>query len=151
VEETPMRMSSGDGPSVELRPLRYQFGRSADPRDWDANWFSDPCLTTWEARELGSWLRGVRSGEVEPTTFGGEDEDPSLVFTEPNIAFSLARRDAGSAALRVHLSLESAPPWERGPGGPDLFDFFVEVDLTPAALAAAQSDWGRELAAFPVR
>jgi len=73
-----MRLESDDGIVVELSPLRYQFGSSSTPRDWDANWliiaaavrlsdgrswsFADPCLTTWEARELASWLRGVLAG-----------------------------------------------------------------------------------------
>jgi hypothetical protein len=49
-------------------------------RDWDANWlqvcgsitladgktwaFEQPCLTTWDAQELGSWLHEVAAGTV---------------------------------------------------------------------------------------
>jgi len=67
-------LASLDGASVELRPTRYQFpAEPPEPGDWDANWlevhgrvrttagvtwtFDDPCLTTWEAEELATWLR----------------------------------------------------------------------------------------------
>jgi hypothetical protein len=162
-----MKLTSADGVVVDLRPLRYQFGSSAEPRDWDANWlvvaghveltdgrswsFTDPCLTTWEARELGSWLHGVREGTVAPTAFFGQEDDVSLVFTEPNVAFSLAGRSAGVAAVRVHLSLGSLPPWLGEAEGLDLFEFFVVAQLTHAALTDAEAAWEQELAAFPVR
>ena len=76
-----MKLVSVDGATVDLRPLHYQFPgtAAAGQYDWDANWlvvrggvrlpdgrtwsFSDPCLTTWEARSLGDWLRGVVAGE----------------------------------------------------------------------------------------
>jgi hypothetical protein len=138
-----MRLESDDGIVVELSPLRYQFGSSSTPRDWDANWliiaaavrlsdgrswsFADPCLTTWEARELASWLRGVLAGEVSPAPFGGEEDERLLVFTEPNLAFSLASSDAERITLRLHLSLESRPPWLHGDTDSDLFDYFIEV------------------------
>lgn len=160
-----MRLTSGDGSVMDLRPLRYQFGPSPEPRDWDANWlvvqghielrdgrtwsFTDPCLTTWEARELGSWLRAVRLGHVLPAAFDGEMDEPALAFTEPNVAFSLTDRCTGSATVRIHLSVESLPPWLQDAGG--LFEFFVEVQLTHAALANAEAAWEQELAAFPIR
>lgn len=162
-----MRLTSADGVVVELRPLRYQFSSSPESGDWDANWlvvaghvelpdgrswsFTNPCLTTWEARELGSWLRGVREGDVAPTAFFGEEDDVSLVFTEPDVAFSLAGRNVGMAAVRVHFSLGSLPPWLGEAGGPDLFEFFVVAQLTHATLADALAVWEQELAAFPVR
>ena len=165
-----MRLTSDEGTVVDLRPLRFQFGRSPQPRDWDANWlyvdgqvelsdgrswsFSDPCLTTWEARELESWLQGVLAGSVEPTAYGGEMDEKLLDFTEPNLAFSLASRDVGSETIRVHFSLESLPPWLRRNGNaerPDIFDFFVEVRSARSALAEAAASWGQELQAFPIR
>lgn len=169
-----MELRSVDGAQVRLRPLRYQFsevGGARSERDWDANWlvirgdvrladgrswsFEDPCLTTWEARELGRWLRGVASGAVQPTPFDGSDEERIEVFTEPNVALSLAARDEVNAAVRVHLSLEALPP--RLPGtDPDadpaeLFEFFVAVTAPLNVVAQAADDWERELAAFPER
>lgn len=162
-----MRLASDDGVVVDLRPLRYQFGPSPEPRDWDANWlvvaghvelpdgrswsFTEPCLTTWEARRLGSWLRGVRDGQVAPTELAGDENGASLVLTEPDVALSLAQRDAGTVVVRVHLSLGARPPWLQAPGGPDLFAYVVEVRLSPVALAEAEASWEQELAVFPVR
>ena len=160
---------SADGASVDLRPLRYEFPgiAGAGPGDWDANWlvvggdvrladgrgwsFADPCLTTWEARSLGSWLRGVVKGKVRPTAFdaAGDGEETLEAFTEPNLALSLASRSDGAAVVRVHLSLESRPPWLGD--GFDIFGFFVSLDVPLQALAAAAGEWDRELAAFPVR
>ncbi len=165
-----MKLVSVDGASVDLRPLRYEFPgiAGAGHGDWDANWlvvggevrladgrawsFSEPCLTTWEARALGSWLRGVVTGKVRPTAFDGGDgdgEESLETFTEPNIALSLAARSDDAAVVRVHLSLESRPPWLAD--GFDIFGFFVSLDVPLHALAAAADEWDRELAAFPVR
>jgi hypothetical protein len=120
----------------------------SDGRSWS---FTDPCLTTWEARELASWLRGVLSGDVQPAPLGGEAER-LLVFTEPNLAVSLAGRDREKATMRLHFSAESRPPWLQGHRASDLFDYyFIEVSPTHAALAQAVDEWEHELAAFPVR
>lgn len=161
-----MRLASDDGAVVELRPLRYQFGPSSEPRDWDANWlvvtgraelpdgrswsFTEPCLTTWEARTLGSWLRAVGNGDVAPTAFVGED-DISLVFTEPDLALSLASRSAAVAVVRVHLSHGARPPGPSDPDRPGVVASFVELRLSFDALAAAVASWDQELASFPVR
>ncbi|WP_340537977.1 WapI family immunity protein [Nocardioides sp. GXZ039] len=138
-----------------------RLGSSNEPRDWDANWlvvagvvglpdgstwsFEDPCLTTWEARELLDWLRQVRDGLVQPSTWDS-DEERLLVFTEPNLAFSLAARTEGSVTIRAHLSLESGPAEES-----ELFEYFVPLELTSKALVDAIVDWESALRAFPVR
>jgi hypothetical protein len=139
-----VRLVSADGALVDLRLLRYQFpaGAGAGPGDWDANWlvvggevrlpdgrgwsFAEPCLTTREARSLGRWLRAVVAGEAQPADLGRE-EGAVAFFTEPNVAVSLAARSDGSAVIRVHLSLESRPPWLGRDVG--VFDFFVTLDL----------------------
>jgi hypothetical protein len=168
-----VRLRWSDGAQVELRPVRYQFPpvRDSWTGDWDANWlvirgdvwladgrswsFEDPCLTTWEARELGAWLRGVVSGTVQPTPFDGSDEERIELFNEPNVALSLAARDEANTTARVHLSLESRPPWlsETDPGADagDLFEFFVEMAAPLDAVAQAAAEWEQELAAFPER
>lgn len=165
-----MRLRSSDGAQVELRPMRYQFagfkGDGSD-RDWDANWliirgevrtadgrswsFEDPCLTTWDAQELGAWLRGVVSGAVQPTPFNGGEDDRIKEFLEPNVAMSLAARDNAEAAIRVHLSLEAQPPWLSGADPVELFEFYVEVTASLQAIAEAAGAWEQELAVFPRR
>lgn len=134
-----MRLVSADQASVELRIARYQFpGRQGQGnRDWDANWlqvagtvvlagkktwsFEDPCMTTWEAAELGRWLKAVADGAVQPSPFGKGQDEQLLVFTEPNVAFSLQERVADRVRVRIHFSLEALPPCRPGSaasGGP---------------------------------
>jgi hypothetical protein len=162
-----LRLASDDGVAVDLSPLRYEFGSASAPRDWDANWlviaanvslpdgrswsFNDPCLTTWEARELGSWLRDILSGNVQPSALASDGDERLLAFTEPNLAFSLVGRNDETVTVRVYFSLESSPPWVQGSDDADLFDFFVEVWPTHQALRDAVASWERELAAFPER
>ncbi|MET9131806.1 WapI family immunity protein [Streptomyces antibioticus] len=152
--------------TVDLRPLRYQFPTvGGDPYDdnWliiggsattpDGSWsFSDPCLLTHEARAVAAWLRSVAAGAV---AVSGPDDDgelsPDTWFVEPVLAFSLAARDDAGAVLRVHLSLEAAPPWQQVDDGADIYQFFVEVRLDKAALVHAADEWEVALASFPTR
>jgi len=165
-----MRLGSSDGARVELRLLRYEFPDRAAAgrgRDWDANWlvvrgdircadgrewsFEHPCLTTWEAGLLGRWLHEVVAGAVALNPFDGGEDEPLVVFTEPNLALSLAAADQETVNIRVHLSLEALPPWLAHADGTELFEFFVVVGLSRANLARAAQDWERELAMFPER
>ncbi|QHT55911.1 hypothetical protein GXP71_07380 [Cellulomonas sp. H30R-01] len=164
-----MRFESGDGASVDLRLVGYQFPGAvgAPPGDWDANWlvvrgrvrladgrawtFTDASLTTWDARDLDGWLRGVVSGHVAPVRQDAPEED-LLAFTEPCLAFSLAARDDSVATVRVHLSLECAPPWLHEAGGDAaLFAFFVAVTVPLDGVRRAADDWSAALARFPAR
>jgi hypothetical protein len=142
----------------------------ADPkklaRDWDANWlqvcgnitladgktwaFEQPCLTTWDARELGSWLREVPAGTVPPS--GTDEPGQFLEFLEPNIAFSLEERTADRVRIRVHFGVEALPPWlHGGQQEPPPFDYFVLLDVSAQELAQAAEAWMLELAEFPER
>ena len=164
-----MRLGVDGGASVELRIVSYQYPDNVGDgsgRDWDANWlvvagdavtddgrswsFRDPCLTTWEARSLGEWLRAVADGSMAPSPFDGSKAERLLVFTEPNVAFSLEARSGEDVVIRVHLSLESRPPWF-GPGAPDIFDFFLSVPTSVGTLTRAIDDWDRQLEQVPER
>jgi hypothetical protein len=167
-EERGVRLQGVSGALVELNVTGYQYPslRGSGERDWDANWlnvrgeirvadgrqwwFLDPCLTTWEAKQLGAWLRAVMVGSV-PSTGLEVEEHGIFFFTEPNVAVSLAARDALSATLRFHFSLESAPPWLPTDGSIDLFDFFVPITAPLEDVASAIEEWERDLAAFPAR
>ena len=64
------------------------------------------------------------------------------------------RQDPGHArpaVVRLHLSYGARPPWPSDPDGPGVVASFVELRLTPDALAAAVASWDHELAPFPVR
>ncbi|MCM3921542.1 hypothetical protein ND748_07660 [Frankia sp. AiPs1] len=160
-----MRLGTDGGARIDLRIVDYQYPEIAGDgtgKDWDANWlvvagdvvaedgrgwsFLDPCLTSWEAREIGDWLRGVVDGSVTPTPLDGGGAGRLLAFTEPNLAFSFADRTDDAVVIRVYLSLESGPPWptERG-------DYFLLVTMQVTHLALAIKDWDRMLAAHPDR
>jgi hypothetical protein len=153
--------------SVELRPLRYQFSAIQGNRD-DDNWlviggtvttsegswsFSDPSLLTHEAREVAAWLRAVAAGTVAVSGPDADDEwlSPDTWFVEPVLAFGLADRSEGGAVIRVHLSLEAAPPWQQGDDRVGIYQYFVEVRLDTAALLHAADQWDLALASFPTR
>jgi hypothetical protein len=145
---------SEDGARLELQPVRYQFGAFGSDGDWDANWlvihggvrtttgedwtFDDPCLTTWEARELGAWLRAA-----------AEDRAPDglLTFTEPNLGFSIVHTRE-PIVLRVHLSLESLGASEPPEG---LYAYSLPLRLGRQDLLTAAHAWHEELAPFPER
>ncbi|MGW9498178.1 WapI family immunity protein [Streptomyces prasinus] len=153
--------------SVDLCPVRYQFA-TVWGDSYDDNWlvidgtvmtpegswsFADPCLLTDEAHQVSTWLRAVAAGTVAVTEPDAEGElSPDTWFIEPVVAFSLADRGKGGAAvIRVHLSLEAAPPWHQGDDGADIYQYVVEVRLDAATLLHAAAQWDLSLASFPPR
>lgn len=154
-----MRLESLDGLFVDLRVSSYEFecGQSTSEwPDWDANWlmvhceawdgveswaFDDPCMTTWEARELASWLRSL--GNPDP-------EAARLWLTEPNLTFELADASAGVTTLEVHFDAESRPP-NCSSDDHEGFGHRVRLIVPQADLVAAANEWDCDLAAFPIR
>lgn len=132
------------------------------PQDWDANWliiqgevelpdgrrssFVDPCLTTWEADDLGAWLRRVSRGEA----LTAPDRGPAVEFLEPNLGFRAMQGEDGRIELRVYLSLEAEPPWVME-GAPGVHRNYVTMDLTREQLADAAEAWLAECREFPAR
>ncbi|WP_370129306.1 hypothetical protein [Streptacidiphilus sp. EB103A] len=152
--------------SVELCPLRYQFA-TVRGDSYDDNWlviggkvttsegswsFADPSLLTHEARQVSAWLRAVAAGTVAVT---GPDAEgylsPDTWFVEPVLAVSLADRADSGVVIRVHLSLEAAPPWQQGDGGADIYQYFVEVRMDAATLLDAADQWDLAMDSFPAR
>ena len=164
-----MRLASSDGACVELRPVRYEFAappQSTDGEvDFDANWvvvdgrvrtvdgteysFRDACLLTDEMRRISRWLRAVADHRVPPMPLP-VTESRLLAFTEPNVAFSVSADHQSEMTIRVHLSLDSGPP-SLAAEGLELYDYFVELALTPDDLGVAAASWDLEIAAFPQR
>jgi hypothetical protein len=157
-----VRLTARDGAWVELRPLRYEFGPS-ERDDWDRNWlvvrgdvhtpdglswsFTHPCLTTWEARQLATWLRAAACGDVAPSPTPPDEDDHGLqAFTEPNVAVSVATVAPDQVGLRLHLSLESVPP-----GHPQGEPFHLVLQIAPGDLQQAADAWERDLEPFPER
>lgn len=165
-----MRLTSSDGASLELRPTRYQFAADPEePGDWDGNWlevhglvrtaaggsweFDDPCLTTWEARQLLEWLRAAAAGRVPVSEAPTEDPEGVLAFTEPNLAFSVAARDDESLVVRVHLALESVGgrPGADEDAACELDASIVPLRVGSEELLAAARAWEADLEPFPER
>jgi len=163
-----MRMDDARGQAaVELEVVGYQFP-SYDPRaanfdDTDANWlqvrgsirtldlswtFTDPCLLTGEAAELGAWLHRVAEGGVHPSqeVFGRG----AVFFVEPNLSVRLAASEGAMLTLVWYFSQESSPP-----GAPDEIRFGhghpVHLEVSPKHLARAADEWSTALARFPPR
>lgn len=147
--------------------MRYQFA-TVRGDSYDDNWlvidgtvmnsegswsFADPCLLTDEARQVSAWLRAVAAGAVEVTEPDPDGElSPDTWFIEPVVAFSLASRiEGGTAVIRVHLSLEAAPPWQQGEDRADIYQYVVEVRLDAAALLHAADQWDLSLDSLPTR
>jgi hypothetical protein len=171
-----MRLASTDGAVVDLAPVRYQYPEMVptESPDWDCNWlmihgdirladgrcwwFEDPCLTTWDTKDVARWLRRVRRGLVRPAPLAGEETKGLREFIEPNLALSLAARDRRSRTIRFHFSAESRPRWMVVP--PDADEDFdlsfshaqvVEVTVSLVDLARAIDEWTAECARFPER
>jgi hypothetical protein len=164
-----VKLFGSGGHWVSLSPDSYQYPKleSSKWNGWDENWllisgeisyeggrwaFRDPCLTAGEALAVAPWLRAAAAGTVpvsENDSAGGVS--PDLVFVEPNIAFSVGGRDGGSVRLRVHFSLESAPPEFTMDERADIWQFFIELDMSGDALEAAASQWDQQIQSLPVR
>jgi hypothetical protein len=147
-----------DAASKELarkQATALRLRTSNEPFRWDENWlivkgrvdtsrgswsFREPCLVTWEARSLASWLQRVASGET-PGALG---------FTEPNLAFGLAPIQPVGDLRRVIVSfaLEARPPWSSA----ETFEESpVAFDFVGAEIARAAADLTEQLATYPER
>ncbi|WP_327180584.1 WapI family immunity protein [Streptomyces sp. NBC_01334] len=117
-----------------------------------ANWsFTDSCLLVDEARELSAWLRAVAAGRRPDANPDPEGHlVPDLSFLEPVLAFSQVGWHDGTGVLRVHLSLEAAPP-QRHDEDLDLHQYVIEVATDRAELMRAAEEWDERLAQFPLR
>ena len=151
-----MLLRGREGNELELGIVGYQFpDEHRDP--WDSNWLLvsvralapkgswdvvDPCLTTWEAKRLVSWL--VHAATRDPTA-------APMTFTEPNL--TVTARSRSSAPLRVHVracfALELRPPWAGTASGSN--DLCVDLDVERDDLARAAASLLADLVAFPPR
>ncbi|WP_017934281.1 WapI family immunity protein [Nocardioides sp. Iso805N] len=162
-----MRLESLDGAFVDLTVIGYQFASgvstSSGP-DWDANWlmvhgeawdgvqswaFDDPCLTTWEAKELASWLRGLGSGGPTVAAGGGPGHGRFLL-TEPNLMFALIEAAQGITTMDIYFEAESRPPMASCDDGEGA-GHKVRLTIPQSDLARAGEGWEHDLEEFPPR
>ncbi len=154
VAGTPPLRFSNTSSSVELRILGYQYpenSRDQYDADWlrvegivthpNGNWrFCDPCLLTWEASALATWLdRWVDSANAQST----------IGFIEPNLSFSRIDSSPGSV-LPVSFELESRPPWAEKRFA-DESDFWIDFPLITSGASAAAQTMRDQLRRFPIR
>jgi hypothetical protein len=102
----------------------------------------DPCLTTWEAKRLVSWL--VLAATRDPSA-------APMTFVEPNL--TVVARSRPNAPLRVRVracfALELRPPWSHTVAGSD--NLCVDLDVDRADLARAAASLLGDLVAHPQR
>ena len=147
-----MHLKGREGNELGLTPVGYQFPANAtDP--WESNqlrisvrvasrqgtWETeDPCLTTWEAKSLATWLlRATAMG-----TASGRS-----TFSEPNVTMTASRSSAqGWFELNAELELEERPPWASDGGA-----LRVELAVDGSQLLEAAKELLKELREWPQR
>jgi hypothetical protein len=151
-----MLLRGAEGNELQLEIAGYRFPEEErDP--WDSNgllvsvrvlspegsWsVLDPCLTTWEAKRLVSWL--VHAATREPWA-------AAMTFAEPNLTM-LAGPVAGDpnrVQVRASFALELRPPWAHTLVGSD--NLTVDLDVRRGDLALAAASLLSDLAEFPQR
>lgn len=149
-----MKLASKDGQSFEMRILQYEFP-DLETEEYDSNWliiagdvihpkgswdFRDPCLLTYEAERLASWMDLVAGGEP-PSTFCG--------FIERTLEFQVVL-GVQRPVLRVYFELEARPAWAYS-NDAQKKDLWVEVPLEELDLRSTARQWREELREFPQR
>ena len=149
-----MKFASRDGQFLELRILGYEFPH-IETAQYDSNWlvvagnvthsrgswqFTHPCLLTYEAERLASWMDAL----VETDRF-----PPTCSFIEPNLEFRVLV-NMKRPVLRVYFDLEARPSWASSAcSGKE--DIWVEFPIEELDLKSAARQWRTELTAYPQR
>jgi hypothetical protein len=146
-----MKLASKDRFSiVELQILGYQFPH-LETEEYDSNWlivagnvthprglwqFIQPCLLTYEAEQLASWMDAVAHAKSTHEYCG---------FIEPNLEFR-ALWNINAPVLRVYFDLEARPSWAT-----KVEEIFVEFAIEDLDLRSISEQWRTELSAYPQR
>jgi len=148
-----MELRGRDGNELSMSIVGYLFpDQAVDP--WESNqllvalrvvspqgaWeVVDPCLTTWEAARLASWLTAfVVGGDRTPVT-----------VTAPNVTVSARAASASTIALVACFELEQRPPWLVSVGGDG--ELCVELEVTTGEVVVAAAALRADLVRFPQR
>lgn len=151
-----MLLRGAEGNELELGIAGYQFP-DVDRDPWDSNWLLvsvrvlsrdgswsvvDPCLTTWEAKRLVSWL--VLAATRDPAAV-------PMTFTEPNLTVVAGpvAGDPNAVHVRATFALELRPPWAHTAAGSE--NLAVDLDVRRGDLARAAASLLSDLVAFPQR
>jgi hypothetical protein len=135
---------------VELQILGYQFPH-LETKEYDSNWlivagnithqrgswqFTDPCLLTYEAEQLASWMDAVADAEL-PSDY--------CAFTEPTLEFR-ALLNIDRPVVRLYFDLEARPSWAT-----KVEEIFLEFAIEDLDLRSIAQQWRTELSAYPER
>lgn len=150
-----MRLQAGDGTSLRLAIVGYEFPEEADA-EYDSNWLmvrlsvtlpqgswtaTHPFLLTYEVAELATWLEEVADDK---------QTENEIWFVEPNIRFQVVETPMGRSCLRAYFAAECRPPWAyliEYPEG----DQFAEFALQELDLYQAAESLRAQLARYPPR
>ena len=113
-----------------------------DQQHWG---FRGAALARADLEHVETWLNDVAAKRVPPT---GIDDDPSLIFIEPSLAFSVSFYSAEAIGVRVHLTHDFAPPWLDIDEKLSTFTYFVELTMIAVDIVSAASEWRAESALF---
>jgi hypothetical protein len=148
-----MKFASKDGQFLELRILGYEFPH-IETAEYASNWlivagnvtnsrgswqFTHPCLLTYEAERLASWMVALVEIDRFPTTCG---------FIEPNLEFR-ALLNMNRPMLRVYFDLEARPLWASSASGEEVT--WVEFPIEELDLRSTARQWHAELSVYPQR
>jgi hypothetical protein len=102
---------------------------------------TDPCLLSWELRDLCGWLW--------PLAGGGSTSEAMLDFLEPELTFEVVRH----APDHVELQIVTRYGMSRGDDGemPSNFERTCLLRVSRTDLATAAADLAREAGAYPER
>ena len=132
--------------------IGYQFPDNCG-NEYDGNWLmikldvikgalqwseTDPCLFTWEVREIAEWFHKLDSNR--------KVKSHCIRFTEPNIWFNYDEIAGERVRISIYFDAELLPPeWDESK------ECFIDFELSKAALLNAGRMLEGELIKSPVR
>jgi hypothetical protein len=150
-----MKLTDPTGISFALTISGYQFP-ALEAAPFDSNWLdirvdvttdqgtwsaTDPCLLTYEVKQLADWLDAIAVDRLV---------DSNCAFTEPCLLFQLVGDETGERTLRIYFELELRPSW-----APSKYasqeDLWVEFPLTAIDISSATKSLRTQLQRYPQR
>jgi hypothetical protein len=120
------------------------IGVDGDASDGHRHWdFRGDVLVRADLDRIAQWLDDVAVRRI-PTT--GVEDEPSLTFTEPSLAFSVGTYGDESVELRIHLTHWFAPPWLDPDEVLSTYTYFVALSLALGDLEGVATAWNAQAA-----
>jgi hypothetical protein len=158
-----MELKSVTGEYVRLDILDYEFPDIDN--SLDGNWllikgeihcekgdwsFIDPSLTVEEALILGKWLKVIAEGKL--AIFNQRlRRTTTLLFSEPNLSFSVISKNKLFTEIGISFTLESLPPWKEKSIDGIYPEEIVNLKIPNKLLVRNAVKWLDRLKLFPER